>query len=244
MLLTSRQWLCIPLTIAENIVSKVESRPRTIGIALSCVLHLCLGLSLIEWTKYGVSGAGNEGNVWGSADGIVLVAVPVSVLTAPMPLQTVEPSAEMQDVVSFDSRPNHAFTESNYLPSMPTIGSSSADLADTETQTSQSETGGAMDGGSGAGGTTSGKNSDLWAAIEPCWRRRASADTLPVVLNVSFDSEGRLAAVPIIVRGDGDFGLQFQRSEAQALQALADCATYRVAAGQINVLITFPRVGN
>ena len=97
-------------------------------------------------------------------------------------------------------------------------------------------------GGPGQDGTTAGDGDALWSAIAPCWRKMASADALPVQLSVTFAADGNLALPPDIVRDpDHPSDMTGMRSETQAIQALAACGAYAMAAGRQNVQIHFPK---
>ena len=98
-------------------------------------------------------------------------------------------------------------------------------------------------GATGTGGLTQGDGDDLWAAIAPCWRRMSDDTTLPVDLIVTFGPDGGLAVPPVIDR-DPKAPLDSQRliSESRAIQALAACGAYPMAANRENVKILFPHM--
>jgi hypothetical protein len=93
----------------------------------------------------------------------------------------------------------------------------------------------------GAFGQNGQANIDLWNAIAPCWNRIADGATLPATLKISFDATGALAVPPEIERDpDAPITDQSLKSEAQALQALAECGAYPMAQGQQSVVVQFP----
>ncbi|WP_140986909.1 hypothetical protein [Asticcacaulis tiandongensis] len=86
--------------------------------------------------------------------------------------------------------------------------------------------------------------SDLWKAIEPCWKRLADKNTVPVTLKVTFSPLGNLAKPPEIEREPGaPLTDQLMRSENQAIMALSQCGPYLMAFGQANVRVRFPGGG-
>lgn len=65
---------------------------------------------------------------------------------------------------------------------------------------------------------------DLWGRIEPCWRKDVRRAAVPVTLEISIDSQGRLSAPPKILRG-ARTALDEQQlaSEERALSSLNAC---------------------
>jgi hypothetical protein len=85
---------------------------------------------------------------------------------------------------------------------------------------------------------------DLWKAIEPCWRRVVTRDTETVTLSVSFSPLGNLAKPPVIMRPTGaQLDDRRLKSEAKAINALAQCGPYLMAFGQSDVSVQFPAGG-
>lgn len=83
---------------------------------------------------------------------------------------------------------------------------------------------------------------DLWKAIEPCWRRVADKNTMPVTLEVTFSPLGNLAKPPVIKRDPSKaITDQALRSESQAITALSQCGPYLMAFGQSGLGVTFPK---
>lgn len=83
---------------------------------------------------------------------------------------------------------------------------------------------------------------DLWKQIEPCWKRTADKNTLPVTLEVSFSPLGNLSKPPVIKRQPGaPLTDQVLRSESQAITALSQCGPYLMAFGQDGVQVKFPK---
>ena len=65
---------------------------------------------------------------------------------------------------------------------------------------------------------------ELWGRIEPCWRSLKTPVERPVVLEVTLSAGAGLARPPSVVRDvDARLDEPRLRSEARALQALADC---------------------
>jgi len=84
-------------------------------------------------------------------------------------------------------------------------------------------------------------NLDLWNAIAPCWNRVAGSSTLTATLKITFDADGGLATPPEIERDpDAPITDRSLQSEAQALQALAECGAYPMAKSQQGVTVKFP----
>ncbi len=82
---------------------------------------------------------------------------------------------------------------------------------------------------------------NLWKAIEPCWRRLVTRDTRAVTLSVSFSPLGNLAKAPVVVRATAGRPDDWQlKSEALAVDALAQCGPYLMAFGQDDVSVQFP----
>jgi len=77
----------------------------------------------------------------------------------------------------------------------------------------------------------SGAQGDLWSQIEPCWRRMPDTSTVPVTLDVSLDSGGRLAGPPRVVEARGGPGQSSAQAIAinRAVHALAACLPYKLS---------------
>lgn len=83
---------------------------------------------------------------------------------------------------------------------------------------------------------------DLWKQIEPCWKRTADKNTLPVTLEVSFSPLGNLSKQAVIKRSSGvPLTAQVLRSESQAITALSQCGPYLMAFGQDGVQVMLPK---
>ncbi|WP_155908523.1 hypothetical protein [Asticcacaulis sp. YBE204] len=220
--------------------SWLDRRRTPVGIALSITAHLLLGLLLLLKQ---VGGGGSEQGLSGTGPaqagdyGVEVVLMPSSAIQAAANESTALITDTVVDMTDVEALLSTAITEIASTPSTE----ASKDTADSDTNLKgQAAKAGAAGGGTGS---TANDGDALWAAIEPCWRRRANADTLPVTLTVSFGADGKLSAVPVIERLDGaGIGPQFQVSETQAIQALAECGGYSMAAGQANVRINFPKL--
>lgn len=82
----------------------------------------------------------------------------------------------------------------------------------------------------------------LWGQVAPCWRRMPKVSSVPVTLDVTLDSSGRISTPPKIVR-PADAALTEQRltSEARALAALSACVPYRgVPLAKHPIRLSFP----
>lgn len=232
------------LAYAADLSARGYDYRKPVGAALSIAIHLCLVLLLLDWSQKGLSGAGNRGTVWGNADGMSDVILPISLTPvattesepiveeahADQPLET-DPSIETTEVEEPEQKIRES-SEAAVTPQPP---------QDTQSNTEQGSASQATKSGAGVGGATSGTSPDLWAAIEPCWRPKVTGKTLPVSLKLSFGPDGRLSAVPVIERtGDVKPDPQRDLSELSALQALVECGAYPVAAGQTDVRVDFP----
>jgi len=63
----------------------------------------------------------------------------------------------------------------------------------------------------------------LWGQIEPCWRNSGARVAVPVSLEVTLDTEGRLAKPPLILRSGSSTDETRLTAEATALQVLGRC---------------------
>ena len=70
----------------------------------------------------------------------------------------------------------------------------------------------------------------------------ADSSTLPVTLEVTFSGDGHLAKPPVIDRDTtAAISNQGLRSEAKAINALAQCGAYAMAADKTGVKVNFTR---
>lgn len=84
------------------------------------------------------------------------------------------------------------------------------------------------EGGAGAG--KAGPTGNLFAQIEPCWRRAIGVSSVPVTLEITLDRTGRLTGAPKVAQATGEAGAQRMAVE-RALQAVAACLPYKMAQG-------------
>jgi hypothetical protein len=86
------------------------------------------------------------------------------------------------------------------------------------------DAGGAL-GRDGPGETASA--GDLWGQIAPCWRKAPNVSRVPVILDLTLTSDGRIAIPPLIVRPDASAPNELRLvAEARALAAVAACVPY------------------
>ncbi len=222
---------------------------RAFAIAGSVLLHLGLLLLLLP-AKSGLSAS--MGAVTGLGDvngvGTAVTLVDVSELTP-----TKQPSPENQAMIAYQPAETAAAsqvaepTEDALIPSEPSDASiETKRIAATETIQSDSKAASdsATEATAGAFGEHGQSNLDLWNAIAPCWNQIAGSATLPAALKITFDAAGGLALPPEIERDpDAPITDQSLKSEAEALQALAECGAYPMAQGQQNVVVRFPAPG-
>jgi hypothetical protein len=94
------------------------------------------------------------------------------------------------------------------------------------------------EGGAGQGGQSSGVNDDaLWSQIEPCWRRLAASGVQGVRMRISFSALGNVAQTVPALEPEGAANA---KSQATAIEALAECGPYANASSRENVVIAFP----
>jgi len=228
-------------------LARASPRQRqVIAITGSILLHLCLLLLLLP-AKLGLSAT--MGTITGLGEvngaGTAITLVDVSELVPPIASQ---PEARLVPAEEASASP--ATAESDEALGEP-LKPAETSNASSEAKTAQSSravqsTSHALSASTspataGAFGHDGQSNLDLWNAIAPCWNRIADDSTLPATLRISFNAAGGLAAPPEIERDpNAPITDQNLRSEAQALQALAECGAYPMAKGQRNVQVQFP----
>ena len=228
---------------ANPALAWLQRRRKPVAIVGSVVLHLLALLFLLPQAEApGGFAGGAGGNDSGAGEGISLDLTALNDASKDaLTVKTTTP--EGTDIVA----PIDQLMVADAQP-QPQL----SDLSDAVAQTTpqpqpqaaeaNAQEAAAAAGGPGQDGTTAGDGDALWAAIAPCWRKMASADALPVQLSVSFSSDGHLAVPPDIIRDpDQQGGMTGLRSETQAIQALAACGAYAMAAGKQNVQIHFPK---
>ncbi len=86
----------------------------------------------------------------------------------------------------------------------------------------------AVQGSADERGDTGHMSGDMWSQLQTCWKPQAP---VPVTLEVVIDSSGRLALPPRILRPDSaTLDERRLRAEAQAIQAVAQCAPFHAGA--------------
>jgi hypothetical protein len=218
---------------------------RAVAACISICAHLLVIFALISNVSRnspagegGTHGKlGDRGDGSGGSDTYVVEVVPVQLASAtPVKAQPKETPSDVitpvkiEDLtdVSLDKATNPKLQQATPPELLPV-----SDPPAPNNSTAASKTG---DHAGKEGGTAG----DLWSAIEPCWRRVADKDTLPVVLEVTFSGDGHLAIPPTIDRDPAAAtDPRTLQSEAKALAALSECGAYPVAAGKAGVKVNF-----
>lgn len=226
------------------IARHLHCRRRTVAVVGSVLLHLlALTLLLSPLTRVGgLSSGGSVGDGMGAGEGVDLTLYDI---TQPAPSQMAVKSPEAEDLEELDEldvampvQETLAEVSETQLSDMASIKVVEVSATPSSTSETASE---ANRGATGTGGLTKGQGDDLWAAIAPCWKQIADGNTLPVKLEVTFSAKGALAEPPVIMRTEGmSSNQQVLTSESKAIQALAACGAYPMAAGQRQVAINFP----
>ncbi len=193
---------------------------RSVAAAVSLGLHglvLALLVMGVAARHDGGAGSANAGSIGGY--GVDLVAFEAPALQAfktkaATPADDVELTALDAATVTTDT----AVTPPSLTP-----------LATTDTTPTEPAT---AAGSEGSGGRAAGANDSLWKQIEPCWRRLAGSGTSDVTLRVDFSALGNIAQTS---------GAADPRSQATAVEALAECGPYVSVASQQAVVIAFPK---
>jgi len=217
-----------------------------VAVAVSLGFHVLFVLALLPHAQSGLSTGGSNGTTVGASDGdgyaIDLYAVEHPAASAQLKPPTPEDLAddqlsEVKPVLDAQSVVAVAANSPADLPQITALNPAPPDIAEA---TAQLQTP-AASGGVGQDGTTAGQGDDLWAAIAPCWKRIAGKDTLAVTLEVTFSGDGRLSKPPVIDRNaSAIIDTQSLRSEAKAIDALAQCGAYQMAADKEGVKVNFP----
>ena len=242
-----KRWTALAfLPIVERMDVATPRQRQVVAIAISLALHVCLVLSLLPSTTSlsasvgAVTGLGNVNGI-----GTAVTLVDVSELAPPKVSQPEAPEISAEDLQAKEaSDTTEAASDSaapeEAKPSMPdnqkeTAASTAQAVTDAPSDGKRSATAGAF----GHNGQT---NIDLWNAIAPCWNRITDKDTLSATLTISFADDGGLSEPPVIERDpNAPITDQSLKSEALALQALAECGAYPMARGQRGITVQFPR---
>jgi len=221
-----------------------EQRRFAVAIAGSLLLHVVLILFLLP-SDTGLMSVGTTGV--GSVDGAgtAVTLVEASELIPPEAAEaqsaTAEKSILASEPVATEST-SDAIAEAEAVDEPKPVEEATKRTATKAIWSdSQASSDNAADASAGAHGQNGQANADLWNAIAPCWNRIADKDTRSATLTISFASDGGLAAPPLIERDpEAAITNQSLQSEAQALQALAACGAYPMAADQQSVTVVFP----
>ncbi len=232
---------------ANPALAWLQRRRKPVAIVGSVVLHLLALLFLLPQaqTPGGFAG-GAGGNDSGAGEGISLDLTALNDASKDaLTVKTTTPEdadivAPIDQLMVADAQPQPQLSDLSDAVAQTTPQATPQPQPQAAEANAQEAA--AAAGGPGQGGTTAGDGDALWAAIAPCWRKMASADALPVQLSVSFAADGNLAVPPDIVRDpEHPVDMTGMRSETQAIQALAACGAYAMAAGKQNVRIHFPK---
>ena len=241
-----RRWLVAALS---PIMSRLDSAPpyqrRAIAITASASLHLGLVLLLLP-SNTGLSDSMGAVTGLGTVNcaGTAVTLVDVSELTPPKASEEEGQTATAEPSVATPEPTDISETQDDATPA-DQVASPAENLKAPVSQGLQANrnalTDSTAEATAGAFGQNGQANIDLWNAIAPCWNRIADGATLPATLKISFDATGALAVPPEIERDpDAPITDQSLKSEAQALQALAECGAYPMAQGQQSVVVQFP----
>lgn len=217
---------------------------RPLAVVLSLLLHIAFVLAVLPHSHKGLSTSGSDGAGVGAGTGETYAAVdlygqlpsPAATTAIKAPDNTV---ADVLDTPVDPAQPQPTVVQATSadLPQLAQLDAPAPPLPAEST----AHPAAAM-AGRGEGGTTAGTGDDLWAAIAPCWKRIADSETLPVALEVTFSGDGHLSKPPVIER-DAAVAItpRSLKSEARAIDALAQCGAYPMAAGRVGVKVSFPK---
>lgn len=248
--------------LIERTICLPRNVRRTVAIGLSAGMHLGVLLMLVLQLPLGtgpVGGIGHEaGARLGAGDGMDVVLTAATRLEAVTvrPLETVdideavlqtEPLSEQMlldasagEILTLNGdglAPPEALTAETTVTSQDQ--KTGPNSSENHTETSNAET-----ADSSSGGLPGQAMTELWKAIEPCWKRLADNTTAGVTMSVSFTQLGNLAAMPVSVSENGTLLESTQSaSESVAIRALAQCGPYLMVYGRDNVQIAFPTGG-
>jgi hypothetical protein len=218
---------------------------RAVAVAGSLGLHLLLLLLILPSFSrpVGTTAGGSVGDEYGVGEGATFTLYE---LAHPVPGALAAKEPEVQDIEDVRELEAIRLPDESLLAVADTELSELASVASLPDKPLPAESSSEAEseanrGATGTGGLTQGEGDDLWAAIAPCWNRVVDNQTVPVVLEVSFSTDGTLSAPPTIMRGDAAANNPvLLSSEAKAIQALAGCGAYPMAGGREKVAIRFP----
>ncbi len=227
--------------LGDRIDRHARKHKKLVAVVFSLILHVLFVLFLLIRQPAGLaSGGGFNGQGMAPGDGMAVtlvssedferMAMAVKAPTEDKP----EDQLETLQVDQVTDAPL-ALAVTQVMPQLASVANNDTPLAPDD-----SDAGGQAGSPGDAGAGTAGD--DLWGAIAPCWNRLADSHTLPVTLEVSFDSQGNIASPPVIDRADADQNdPQAERSETIAMQALAQCGAYAMAENRAGVKVNFPK---
>lgn len=233
-----QRWIGPAVTwILQRLHRLSDKQRRAVALILSLGLHALFICLLLIPLLSGSAGGGQGADAAGEGDsfGMDLVSIEDESPAVLMAKAVEAIELDAPEVLSEDVRPveDGMVLDADQMAPLPEVAPSDAVGAAVQ---EQSMAGGTPGDGSGR----SQGEDDLWNAIAPCWRRLADAKTQRVSLKVSFAGNGMLAKaaeVEKVVAGAAQSdGL---RSASLAMQALAECGAYEMAAGRSDVVIDF-----
>lgn len=229
-------------TIVADLISRLaiqlQKRPRRVAVTVSLGLHLCLLLLLLIHPPHGFAGGGANGVGMAGGEGVGVSLVGADDFYREAMTAKAQPE-EAEDITPLELTDTVDALMVTKVEPLPQLISDNLPDALKDQELAQSAMGAPGSGNSGLNGAS---DDDLWGKIAPCWRKVADANTLPVTLQMSFDSTGRLSVPPTIERDPmAPIDTRSQLSEAKALEALKDCGAYAMAAGRENVKVNFPK---
>ena len=215
---------------------------QRIAIAVSVSLHVTLIAALLLSPPGGIAGGGGEAHFRGEgteAGGEPLTVSLISVASVTSLKSSAQPSTpdplkllmRARESALTASPPDPAKSQNSKASLDQLIAAADSKLVrpDVSHASSADATSGKT-AASGRGSESAVGGGDIYAQVEPCWKRALDRSRVPVALEVSLDASGRVVSPPRLLDADGEPGAKRVAVE-RALQAVFACLPYKARAG-------------
>jgi hypothetical protein len=232
------------LNAAEKLWRSAGGRPaKPTAVVVSLALHLLLVTAFLIQPRGMLGSAGGEfvrgtsGESGGGEISVSLVslkALAAMAAASPSAAPAVAPSSPLDRLMAQTALQTPMASRTFDAPSENKSKTASLDLLIAEADhaakgASSDKAAKATKAGAGNGPKSGGQGArgDLFAEVEPCWRRALDTSRVPVSLEIMLDGRGMAAGPPRLVHtGPGDREATRIAVE-RALQAVAACLPYR-----------------